>query len=76
MQGGNPTIQYARWYGADYTVAVGQKEDTGDVAALIEAWDGCTYVEALGDSPDVPGIGPVSQVPANGTPFCVLLLRG
>lgn len=64
-QAGRPTYQYARWYGVDYTVGDKGGEDADeDLAALIEAWDGCTYVEALGDSPDVPGIGPVSQVPA------------
>lgn len=35
---------------------------TDDVTELLEGWDGCTYIEALGDSPNVPGIGEVSQV--------------
>ena len=37
-------------------------EEDEDVAELIEGWDGCTYLEALGESPNVPGIGEVSQV--------------
>ncbi|CAM9616448.1 unnamed protein product, partial [Laminaria digitata] len=59
--GGNPTYQYAKWYGADYTVADVEETTEEDVTELIEAWDGCTYLEALGESPNVPGIGEVSQ---------------
>lgn len=58
-------MQYARWYGADYTL-VREDEEKGtedvDLDQLIEAWDGCTYVEALGELVDVPGIGEVTQV--------------
>lgn len=61
-QGGNPTQQYAKWYGADYTVAEAKEDATDDVTELMEAWDGCAYVEALGESPNVPGLGEVSQV--------------
>lgn len=58
-------MQYARWYGADYTLIgedEGKETEDVDVDQLIEAWDGCTYIEALGESLDVPGIGEVTQV--------------
>lgn len=61
-KGGKPTKQYAQWYGADYTAVEVEDNDPADVAELIEAWDGCTYVEALGEHPNVPGIGEVTQV--------------
>lgn len=40
---------------------VKEEEATDDVTVLIESWDGCTYIEALGETPDVPGLGAVSQ---------------
>lgn len=61
-KGGKPTTQHAQWYGADYTAVEVVEDDPADITELIEAWDGCTYVEALGESPNVPGIGEVSQV--------------
>lgn len=54
----------------DYTAEEEGEGDTEDVAELIEAWDGCTYVEALGESPNVPGLGEVSQV------YCYSLRQG
>lgn len=63
-KGGKPTKQLAQWYGADYTAVVVEENDPADTAELIEAWDGCTYMEAIGESPNVPGIGEVSQVAA------------
>ncbi len=62
QQGGKPTRQFAQWYGVDYTAVEVEQEGPVDLAELIETWDGCTYVEALGESPNVPGIGEVSQV--------------
>ena len=62
QKGGKPTRQYAQWYGADYTAVEAEDTDPADTAELIEAWDGCTYVEALGEHPNVPGIGEVTQV--------------
>lgn len=62
QKGGKPTHQFAKWYGVDYTVVQEAEDKIDDVTELIEAWDGCTYVDALGDSPNVPGIGVVSQV--------------
>lgn len=64
FQGGKPITQNAQWYGVDYTVAEVEEDEESDLAELIETWDGCTYVEALGESPNVPGIGEVSQVTA------------
>lgn len=62
QKGGKPTTQHAQWYGADYTAVEVEEDTSADVAELIEGWDGCTYVDALGESPNVPGIGEVSQV--------------
>lgn len=42
-------------------------EEDEDVTEMIKGWDGCSYIEALGESPNVPGVGEVSQV--TGTPI-------
>ncbi|CBN77937.1 Probable 3\',5\'-cyclic phosphodiesterase pde-4 [Ectocarpus siliculosus] len=62
FSGGKPITQNAQWYGVDYTVAEAEEDEESDLTELIETWDGCAYVEALGESPNVPGIGEVSQV--------------
>lgn len=66
-------VQHAQWYGVDYTsmnpsVLAARKaaaSSSKNVDTLIKEWDGC---EALPPSvpkrPNVPGLGPVTQVSA------------
>jgi hypothetical protein len=66
-------VQHAQWYGVDYVSmnpslvaarkATASSSSSKDVETLIREWDGCEALPAIVPKrPNVPGLGPVSQV--------------
>jgi hypothetical protein len=56
--------QAAQWYGVDYTKmdpSIKPFVET-DVEKIVAAWDGCSRLPAPIVEPNVPGLGPVTQV--------------